>query len=336
MGKRLRKLGINIIKTIAGPVLVFMFFLALTNLTGNAGFGTGADLRTIIYNVCYSGFIALAVSYNLSSGRLDFSVGSVLILSLIVGGTLAQNWNVGPIGLLLLVLAVGLACGLVSGLLYVLLNLPAMVTALGVTMIFEAIAYKMNGGNGVRLIGKFSMLIWAQWPYNVLLLIVVLLILSYILGYTKFGYNSKALQTGQKNAVDVGINERVNAIICYVIAGGLMACAGVLYISQYGYIAPSTGLASSSFIMSAFLPMFIGTALAKYSNRNIGVIMGAIIQASLSSALVKLGASSSLNTVFNGAAVLLLLVYVSNSHKILIAKAHNIKKQKALAEIEQN
>ncbi len=57
---------------------------------------------------CLGGFLQLKFR------ALGFSVGSVLILSLIVGGTLAQNWNVGPVGLLLLVLAVGLACGLVS------------------------------------------------------------------------------------------------------------------------------------------------------------------------------------------------------------------------------
>ncbi len=332
MGKKLGKIGKNTGITLAGPVVVYLFFLALTNLTGNPGFGVGADLRTILYNVCYSGFIALAVSYNLTSGRLDFSVGSVLILSLIAGGTIAKNWDVGPMGLLLLVVGFGLICGLVSGLLYVTLNLPAMVTSLGVTMIFEAIAFKMNGSNGIRLIGQFDMLIWAQWPYNILLMIGVLLILSYILGYTKFGYNSKALQTGQKNAVDVGINEKLNAVLCYVIAGGLMACAGVLYISQYGYIAPSTGLSSSSFIMSAFLPMFIGSALAKYSNRNIGVLMGAIIQASMSSALVKLGASSSLKTVLDGATVLLFLIYLSNSPKIGLFRMYKAKRAKALAE----
>ena len=74
-------------------------------------------------------------------------------------------------------------------------------------------------------------------------MIGVLLILSYILGYTKFGYNSKALKTGQKNAVDVGINEKLNAVLCYVIAGGLMGLrrcpvhlAVRLYRAVYGFV----------------------------------------------------------------------------------------------------
>ncbi len=330
--KTLGKIGKNFAITIAAPVLVYLFFFALCNLTGHSGFGVGSDFRTILYNMVYSGFIALAVSYNLTSGRFDFSVGSVLILSLIAGGTLAKRWDTGPVALLLLVVLFGLICGLISGLIYITLRLPPMVTSLGVAMIFEAVAYKLNSANGIRLIGKYDMLIWAQLPYSLILLGCVLVILIYLLNFTKFGYNCRSLQTGQKNAVEVGVNEKRNAVVCYVIAGGLMACAGVVYISQYGYIAPETGLSSSRFIMSAFLPMFIGNALAKYSDRNIGVWMGAFVQACLSSGLVKMGASSSLKTVFDGVVVLLFLVYVSNSYKIGLAQQYKIKKARALAE----
>lgn len=329
--KKLGKITKNFLITVAAPVLVYLFFFALCNLTGHEGFGVGADFRTILYNMVYSSFIALAVSYNLTSGRFDFSVGSVLILSLIAGGSLAKMWDTGPVALLLLVLFFGLACGFVSGLINVLLRLPPMVTSLGVAMIFEAIAFKLNKSNGIRLIGKYNMLIWAQQPYSLILLACVLVILIYLLNFTKFGYDCKSLRTGQKNAVEVGVNENKNTVICYIIAGGLMACAGALYISQYGYIAPDTGLGSSRFIMSAFLPMFIGNALMKYSDRNIGVVMGAFVQACISSGLVKLGASSSLKTVMDGLIVLVFLIYVSNSYKFGLIHMYREKRARALA-----
>lgn len=322
----------NFLITIAPPVLVYLFFFLLTRLVNPAsGFGVGDDLRTILYNMVYSGFIALAVSYNLTSGRFDFSVGSVLILSLIAGGNFAKEMAFGPVGLVLSVVAVGLVCGLVSGLIYITLKLPPMVTSLGVAMIFEAIGFSLNNANGVKMLGRFDVLIWAQPKYSFLLLGVVLVILIYLLNFTKFGYNCRSLQTGQKNAVEVGVNEKANAVLCYIIAGGLMACAGVLYLSQYGYIAPQTGLASSSFIMSAFLPMFIGQALAPYSDRNIGTIVGAFCQACLSSGLVALGCSSSMKTVMDGVVVLLFLVYTSNSYKFALHRAWREKKARAIS-----
>ena len=326
------RFGKNFIITISAPILVYLFFYTLCHATGHAGFGVGSDFRTILLNMVYSGLISLAVSYNLTSGRFDFSVGSVLILSVIAGGTLAKTWNGGAFEMLLLILAFGLICGLVSGLVYIALRLPPMVTSLGMAMIYEAIAFKLNDSNGIRLTSKFNMLIWAQPPYHLLLLAGVLLILIYLLNFTAFGYNCRSLQHGQKNAVDVGINEKRNAVICYIIAGGLMGCAGAVYISQYGYIAPQTGLNSVSFIMSAFLPMFIGGALAKYSDRNIGVIMGAFVQACISSGLVNMGVSSSLKAVIDGMVVLVFLVYVSNSYKLTLKKLFSQKKARALAE----
>ncbi len=310
--------------------------MTLTILTGHQGFGVGSDFITILYNMVFSGFIALAMSYNLTSGRLDFSMGSVLILSLIAGGTLARSIHAGPIAFLVIILSFGMLCGFFSGLLYVSLRLPAMVTSLGVTMIYEALGFSLNKGNGIRLIGRFDILIWARPPYSLILLAVVLVILIYLLNFTQFGYDSAALQTGQKNAVEVGINENFNAIIAYVIAGGLLGCAGIVYISQYGYIAPQTGLSSSSFMMGAFLPVFIGGALARYSDRNIGVVIGAFIQATITSGIVKMGVSSSMKAVIDGTIVLLFLIYTSNNYKIELNHLYRQKKLAALKDQQKN
>lgn len=326
----------NLLITIAAPALTYLFFWVLTNALGKPGFGVGMDLNVILQNAVYSGFIALAVSYNLTSGRFDFSVGSVLILSVILGGTLGQRIGMGPIAMLLMMVVVGLGCGFISGLLYIAFRLPPMIVSLGIAMVYESFGFMLNKSKGIRLIGRFDLLIWAQPLNGLLLLGVVLLILIYLLNFTQFGYDCNSLRTGQKNAVDVGINEKRNAVICYVIAGGLMACAGAVYLSQYGYLAPQTGLGSVSFIMGAFLPMFIGNALAKYSDRNIGVVMGALVQACISSGLVKLGVSSSVKTILDGLIVLVFLVYVSNSHTFAIRKLHAQKKALALKSADVN
>ncbi len=338
--KRINRIAKNTLITLAPAVLVYLFFFLLTRAVNpESAFGVGGDLRTIAYNMVYSGFIALAMSYNLTSGRFDFSVGSVLILSLIAGGNLYKNITaavelptvVSILLLVVLILLVGAVCGLFSGLVYIALKLPPMVTSLGVAMVLEAIGFSINKANGIKLLGRFDVLIWAQPKYAFLLMAVVLVVLVFLLNFTKFGYNCRSLQTGQKNAVEVGVNENINSVICYIVAGVLMACAGVVYLSNFGYIAPQTGLSSSSFLMSAFLPMFIGQALAPYSDRNIGTVVGAFCQACLSSGLVALGCSSSMKTVMDGVVVLLFLVYTSNSYKFALHHAWKEKKARALS-----
>jgi len=326
------KILLNLIRTIAAPALVYLIFYAITAAAGVQGFGVGADFKTMIMSTVYNGFIALAMSYNLTSGRFDFSVGAVMILAVILGCTLTLQFNLGAVAMLLLIIVIGMILGLGTGLVYTSLKLPPMIISLGVAMVYEAIAFALNNSEGVKMISKFNLLIYARTPGNLILLGAVLIILIYLLNFTKFGYNTKSLQSGQKNAVEVGVNEKRNAVACYVLAGALMGCAGAVFISQYGIVQPKMGLASSSVFMGAFLPLFIGGALAKYSDRNIGIIMGAFIQSTLSSGLVKLGFSNSLQTVINGLVVLVFLVYVSNSYKFVLAKLHKAKKAKALAE----
>lgn len=330
MTGRLKKIGLNTAVTLGVPAIIFLLFKGICAAAGHPGFGGVSDVPILVYNTVYYGLIALAVSYNLTSGRFDFSVGSVLILSVIVGGTLTDKLGGGPVGMLVMMMATGCVLGTVSGLVYVWLRLPAMVISLGIAMIFEAIAYGLNDTKGIRLIGRDDLLVFARTPWNVVVLVCVLAVLIYLLNFTKFGYNTNSLRTGQKNAVDVGVNEKRNAVACYVIAGALMATAGALYFSRFGIMAPKTGLSSSSFLMDAFLPMFIGVALAKYSDKNIGTIVGAFIQAVIYQTFITLGFSISIQNVLNGVVVLLFLVYASNSYKLGLRKMYRAKKQTAL------
>ncbi len=311
-----KKIGKNIVMTLALPVIVYLFFFILCNATGHAGFGVGADLTTIIYNAVFAGLVAQAMAINLTTGRFDYAIGAELMLATIVGGNIAKNLGWGPAGLLLFVVAIAVALGLISGLVYVILGLPPMVISVGMAMIYEAIGYMYNDAKGIKAIGS-PMLVFSRTANSLILTVIVLAVLVVIYDYTKIGYNRRALQGGQKIAVDVGIKEKNNAVYCYVIAGFMMGLAGCVYLSRNGVIAPDTGLGSSSYFMSAFLPMFIGGIFGKYSSYPIAIFMGAVVQAIITSGLQKMGVPNSVQTVINGAIVCLFLIYDSNSYKLV-------------------
>jgi ribose transport system permease protein len=329
MKSQLWKIGKNFLKTLWMPVVVYIFFAVLCAANGKTGFGVNSDLMIILRNTVYSGLIALALSYNLTSGRFDFSIGSILILSTIIGANLAISWGLGPVSLLVLCMVVGSILGAISGLVYIMLRLPPIVVSVGVAMIYEAIGFLLNDGKGIRIINKPDLLIFAQQPYISILAIVVLIILVILLNFTKFGFNTNSLRGGQAIAVNIGINEKVNTVICYLLAGALMAAAGVISLSILGSCAPKLGLGSSSYMMNAFLPMFIGGFLARYSDRNIGVMVGSFVQACIISGFAILGLSTSLQSVLNSLIVLSFLVFTSNSYKIVEFQMMKEKRLKA-------
>ncbi len=320
----------NLFIIISIPLVTYIIFYVLCQLKGVSGFGVGTDLTVIIRNTIYSTLIALAVSYNLTSGRLDFSIGSTLILSTIIAGQITLNNGLGPVSLLLIAMVVGVILGLISGGVYILLGLPPMVVSLGVTMIYEAIAFNISGGSGVKLIGRNDLLIWAHQPYIFIILIGVIALLYILLNYTKFGYDTNSLRNGQEIAVTLGINEKRNTLICYGIAGLCLGAAGVINMSVLGTVTPNLSLASISYIQNAFMPMFIGTLLAKFFDRNTGVLMGALTQSIIFSGIGKLGVPSAWQAVVTGVIVLGFFAYSFNSYRIVEYKLFKQKREKAL------
>lgn len=326
-----KKIAKNTGMMLALPVGVYLLFYLLCNATGHPGFGVGTDLMNIIYTAVYSGLIAQAMSINLSTGRFDFALGAELVLAAILGGNLAKMWNAGPFGMLFIIVGIAVCIGAVSGLVYVLLGLPPMVVSLGLAMIYEALGFIYNRAKGVQLIGRIDMLIFSKFPNNLLLTAVVLALLVIVYDYSKIGYNRRALQGGQKIAVDVGIPEKRNAVYCYMIAGALMGLAACVYLSKYGMVSPETGLGSSAYFMSAFLPMFIGGIFGKYSSYPVAIFMGAVVQALFTSGFSRMGMSSSMMTVMNGLIVSVFLIYSSNAYKLEEARLFREKLASARA-----
>lgn len=202
-------------------------------------------------------------------------------------------------------------------------------------MMYEAVAFVISDGAGVKLIGRNDLLIWSSQPYVYILLASILPVLFVLLNHTQFGYNTKSLQSGQKVAVEVGINEKRNAVLCYMIAGSLLAAAGAIKMSILGTMSPELGLSSTSYIQNAFLPMFLGTGLAKFCDRNVGVIVGALTQSIIISAMGKLGFPSSLQTVLQGVLVLCFFAYSFNKYKIVEWQMFQKKKEKAEKQLVQ-
>lgn len=333
---KVKKAAKNLLGLISLPAAVYAFFFVVCRLSGSTTFGVGTDFNTIIVNTIYTGLISLAVSYNLTSGRFDFSVGSVLILSNIIGFQLALNLGLGPLPTALITMAAGALLGLVSGMIYVTLQLPPMVCSLGVAMLFEAVSFIITKGAGVRLIGRNDLLVFAQGPAIYILILTILAVLVVILNFTVFGYNCNSLRTGQDISVNVGINEKKNSALCYIIAGTLMAAAGLINTSRLGTVSVETGLASSSYIMNAFLPMFIGGALARFADRNIGIMMGSFAQACMITAFGtgKLNFSSNLQTVLSGVAVLIFMYVSNNSYQLEEVRMLKARRAAALEEPE--
>ena len=315
-GNKLKDIGRRVGFCAAMPVIVYLFFVILCTAFGIPGFSAWSNIQVVLRTMVYNSFITWAFAFNLGNGRFDFSIGSVMLLSTVIGAQLADRFGLGAAGMLVMFLLAGMVLGLVSGIIYVVLKVSPMVSSIGMTMIYEAFTYTLTGGDGIIMIGRNDLLVFATPAVTYLLCAAGLIVVVFLSRYTLFGSNFRALGSGQAVSVATGINEKRNAILCYVLAGILMACAGIINFSVLGTCQPKTGLSSSSYMMNAFLPLFIGMSLSRYTDNNVGILIGALTQALITSGFTKLGMSSTLQSVLNAVIVLGFLFFEANSYRI--------------------
>ena len=170
----------KIIGTLAIPVIVAAVLLILCAANGKSMI---ANRTSFNYFTLYTAIVmitTMALSINLGSGRFDFSLGAMAVLSSILSSKISYALLAGGTGsavlMLCLNIVIGGLLGLCSGALYVTLRIPPIITSLGVTLIYEGISFTVTGGKYVMTeVRNASMTAFAgNWYFSALIIVLVL------------------------------------------------------------------------------------------------------------------------------------------------------------------
>ena len=310
----------SIITKIAGigviPVGTLIIMLLLCASRGVALFESQGNWISFFRSVTSVMLTTFALSINLNSGRFDFSIGSVSLVSSVIGAQICISAGLTTPWMLVICLLSGILLGAAAGLVYVLIKLPPIIVSLGVTLFYEGLAFAITAGYGVSFVTNTE-LISFPGVRNYLIVIVAALAVAIILfDYTKFGYNYKALLSGQKVAVNTGIREVGNAIGCYAIAGGLMGIVGFISSTNTGTIQMALNFGSIGVMFTAFLPMFIGGFIGRFCNERIGYLLGAVTTGLISLMYARLTVDSSIQQIVTALILVGFLIYLNNEGKL--------------------
>ena len=216
--------SISAAKKLTGALAIPVIFAAvLLILCAANGKSMIANRTGFNYFVLYTAIVMLttmALSINLNSGRFDFSLGSMAVLASVLSSRISYAMLQGGPGsaaaMLLLGILIGALLGLASGALYVTLRIPPIIASLGVTLIFEGLTFTLTGGKYVMTeVRNASISAFAgNWIWSLLVIVAALFIVIWLFDHTKFGYDYNALKNGQKVAVNTGVREVPNALVC--------------------------------------------------------------------------------------------------------------------------
>ena len=313
--------GIGI--AIALPVAVLIIMEILIGLFADGHvISSMLDFKNMVRGAGISAAIAFGLSMNLTSGRMDLSLGSQRVVATIVGGIVASKLGLGGAWVLLFAIIFGLIFGGIVGFLYVTLRIPPMVLGIGVACIYECIGFV--GTKGVEILSNVN--------FTLAVVAVIVVVMMVTMTYTVFSYKFRAVRGAQQIAKNAGINVFVNVAICYTVAGILVAISGVLDAAFAGSMTASMGLTSNGVVMQHMFPMMIGgTFLSRYVNQSIGIISAAVAVKILGMGLTCFNLSDATSGVVNMAIFIAFLVYQANAYKIKQAKTDKLRIAEAKA-----
>jgi ribose transport system permease protein len=163
-------------------------------------------------------FIIMTEGLDLSMGAVLGLTGVILAMGLVRGNGLWASFAVA--------LGVGLAFGIVNGLLVVKLSLPPFVATLGTLGIAQGLALVITEGDSIVGIGpglpRLYSSTWAGIPFSVAVAILGYGIFHFGLYYTRFGTYVFALGGNREALVLAGLPAGFYHVAVYAL-GGLMA-----------------------------------------------------------------------------------------------------------------
>lgn len=321
----------QILGTIAVPVIIWFIMeiiditVADTHVVGNL-----IDLKNLLRALITSFCFALAINTNLTLGRMDLSLGAQMYLGVIFGGNLALSLKLGGIGVLVFSIVIGALSGLLVGYIFVKIKILPMVLGLGMTLIYETLSFSSFKQQGLMLFGKSNIEILSNVFFIVIVAIVIGLMMTYLFQYSIFGYRRRAIRGSQRLASDSGINIYKNCVISYVVAGGLVAVAGVFATAYSGSLTPVIGMDSNGSVFVNMFPMFLGMWIGSFArNQIIGVFAGALSIQFLKIGLSKLGMDPAYQTIIVYLLWLLFTIYRINWSKVAYAKNRKLRQTEA-------
>ena len=286
-----------------GFVAIFLIF-ALT--LSDKGFLNPNNLLNIVRQTAMIAVMAIAMTFVLSAGEIDLSVGAVAGLTTV---TVAMAISVaGPIGGVCAGLATGLAVGMFNGWLTTRIGIPSFLTTLAMMGIAKGVAMWISDTAAVPILSSASSWLFGGGsigPIPVLLLWIAVLggVGHIVLRRSGFGRRVLATGGGETAARYSGIDTANIKMKVLVLSSCAAALAGMLYAGrlQSGRFQLGEG-DELSVIAAAVLG---GTSLFGGKGTVIGTIVGAMMIGLINNGLILFGLEFSQQLIARGGIIIL-------------------------------
>lgn len=280
-------------------------------------FFTVTTFRTIANQIPTAVIIAVGMTFVLIIAGIDLSVGGVLALSGAVLGIGLVEYGlplpVAVAGCLLM----GIACGMLNGLVVIRWAIPSFIVTLGMMEIARGGAYLVTNsqtkyiGSQVEVISDASIL-GLSLPFILAFLIVIAGQVT--LTRTRFGRHMIAVGTNEEAARLSGVNTKMVKLSVFTLCGLLCSVAAVINVSRMSSADPNSGIGME---LAAIAAVVIGgTSLMGGRGSVIASFFGVLIIAVLGAGLAQVGAQEPTKRLITGCVIVAAVILDHYRHRL--------------------
>lgn len=309
-----------------GILIVLLLLITFFSLITDAFFSI-KNLFNILRQISVIGIIAVGMSFVMLTGGIDLSVGSLLAITSVVGSSLMVVSGMSPLPAMLIAMCVATAFGAITGCIVEFVDIPPLITTLGMMTVIRGVAYIITNGlpvyglpESVKIIGQGY--VWVI-PVPVIVMLVIFLLGGFILNRTHFGRYFYAMGGNEEATRLAGISIRVMKIGTYTWNAFLTSIAGVILMTRINSGQPSAGDGTELDVVTAVV--LGGVSMSGGEGKLFGVLIGTLIMGVLSNGLIIMNVGEYYQMVVKG----LVLILAVGFDKI--SKREKVKKIKCVA-----
>ena len=252
-------------------------------------------------------------------GSIDISITAILAFAGAVAGKLMSTGAIqSTLVMFLLGIGIGAVIGVINGVLMSYGRVISLIVTLSTSYIVRALIpmdwlLGMNKINPTQLTQGFKDSLinhsFLGLPFLVWLAVLVVVATGVFLKYTRTGRNLYAVGSNAEAAQMRGVPINRIRVLAHTICGATAGLAGIMWLAFYAAIEKGSALGDEMFTIAACV--LGGVAVTGGYGKITGVVIGALMIASIDSAIPQMGIGNSMITEFIKGILLLVAILLN-------------------------
>lgn len=300
-------------------VATFLLLAAVSIFRPGFGLGSVDGMRSLLVEASVIAIVSLGQTLVILCGGIDLSLPWTLAGTAVMMTVLTEGEKAPLIWVVPLLLVGCLIIGFINGALITYLEVsPVIVTLAMGSILLGAVSGIGIGSSGVifgttpALVSSLSGGRFLEVPNLVWVMIILAIIATIVLSYSKFGRRLYAIGTSREVSLYSGLDVKQVTIVIYMMSAFLGGVAGILLAGQFG--RAYLGMGDQYLFISVAAVVIGGTSVLGGSGHYLGTLAGALLLTVLTATLPVLHLARPFQLIIFGL-VILVAVYFSTTQQ---------------------